>query len=80
MSNDPALTANELRLSIDVTVSGHTDSHYVAPMINDALQELTNRRDFRTGQLRPGRIVVHDLDHGAVRVTVDVNQLSLKQA
>lgn len=68
----------EFRLSIDITVTGHTDSDMVAPLVNDAMQELVNRRDFRAGTIGVGRAIDHRHDFEAVRITVDVNRLSVK--
>lgn len=67
----------EFRLSIDVTVTGGSEMMSVAPLINDAMQELVNRLDFRRGSIAAGRAVVHLHDHQAVKVTVDVNRLSI---
>ena len=68
----------EFRLSIDITVTGHRDSDLLAPLINDALQELVNRRDFRAGTIGVGRAIDHRQDFDQVRITVDVNRLSVK--
>lgn len=68
--------SKEFRLSIDITITGHTDGQRVAPLVCDALQELVNRRDFRVGSIAQGRAVEHLIDHAATRVTVDVSRLT----
>ncbi|MBV7457320.1 hypothetical protein KW843_22760 [Acidovorax sp. sif1233] len=67
----------ELRLSIDVTVTGNTEGTHVAPFVNDALQELVNRMDFRTGTIQPGRAICHLRDHHDVQIRVDVYPLRI---
>lgn len=67
----------EFRLSIDVTVTWTGEGMILSPLINEALQELVNRRDFRHGFIEPGRAITHLHDHQAVKVTVDVNRLSI---
>ena len=59
-------------LGIKVTVTGHTDEHTLAPLVNDAMQELVNRADFRGGTIKPGRALTHERDHGAIKVMVDI--------
>lgn len=68
---------SEFRLSIDLTVTGCGDGTLLAPLINEALQELVNRRDFRHGFIETGRAITHLHDHQAAKVTVDVNRLSI---
>lgn len=60
------------QLDIKVTVTGHNDSTWVAPLVNDAMQELTNRFDFRAGTIRDGRALTHERDHGDIKVMVDL--------
>jgi hypothetical protein len=59
-------------LDIKVTVTGHTDANLLAPLVNDAMQELVNRADFRHGRIRQGRVLTHEHDHGEIKVTVDL--------
>ncbi|WP_225784671.1 hypothetical protein [Xenophilus sp. Marseille-Q4582] len=70
--------ASEFKLSIDITVTGLGD-RYKADVVNDVLQELTNRIEFRNGTIQPGRVIDHRMDHNAVRVTVDLNRLTTQQ-
>ena len=67
----------EFHLIIDVIVTGHTDGIRLAPLINDAMLELVNRRDFRTGTIEPGRAILHMHDHDSVRVAVNVARLNI---
>ena len=59
-------------LGIKVTVTGHTDANQLAPLVNDAMQELVNRADFRGGTIGQGRALTHERDHGAIKVMVDI--------
>lgn len=70
----------EFKLSIDVTVTGHREDQIITPLINDAMQELVNRRDFRVGAIDQGRAIEHSVDYGNVRVTVDVSRMSIDPA
>ena len=60
------------QLGIKVTVTGHTDANTLAPLVNDAMQELVNRANFRHGRIGTGRVLTHERDHGAIEVTVDI--------
>lgn len=72
------MSTPEFRLSIDVTVTGGHDGMQVAPLVNEALQELTNRMDFRGGTIQPGRAISHKRDFDTIAVTVDVFPLRVE--
>jgi hypothetical protein len=59
-------------LGINVTVTGHTDANLLAPLVNDAMQELVNRADFRAGTIGTGRVLTHERDFNSIKVTVDL--------
>lgn len=66
----------KIRLEIDVTGSFAPGSN-IAMLVNDALQELVNRKDFRSGQLPQGRVIEHTHDFEDKRVTIDFYRLNL---
>ena len=59
-------------LGIKVTVTGYTDEDRLAPLVNNAVQELVNRADFRGGTIADGRVLTHKIDFNEVNVTVDI--------
>lgn len=65
---------SEFKLAIDVTVTTgrERDGAALAPLINEALAEVTNRIDFRRGTFKLGRVLDQSFDHGDQRITVDV--------
>lgn len=67
-----------LKLSIDVTVVCNGPDGTVGEIVNDALQELVNNYEFRTGRAT-GRVVAISQDHEARRCTVDVSRLNLQE-
>ncbi|GHC72695.1 hypothetical protein GCM10007320_08740 [Pseudorhodoferax aquiterrae] len=60
------------KLRIEVDVHGVSDQSVVAPDVNDALAELVNRLDFKSGSIPNGRAITHSHDFAARVVTVDV--------
>lgn len=67
----------QLRIEVNVTTGPGRGGVAVSNYVNDALQELTNRLDFRNGTMSPGRAFDCHLDHNDVHVTVDVNRLTV---
>ena len=66
------LSKREFRMSIDVTITGHSGGRIISDLVSDALQELVNRRDFRVGSIQQGRAIEYSADHDDVRLTLDV--------
>ena len=63
-------------LGIKVTVTGHTGANLVSPLVNDAIQELVNRADFKRGLIGVGRVLTHEIDYGKIQVTIDLERKS----
>ena len=61
----------KLRIEIEVVSRGSLVGTNQSAMVNDAIQELVNRRDFREGTLEQGRILTHRVDHESKTVNVD---------
>lgn len=59
-----------LKIRIEVEVKASEGSDF--PMlVNDALEELFHRRDFKMGFLKQGRVLEHLSDFSDAKVTVD---------
>lgn len=69
----------EFKLTIDVTIRGGIEKSSIPGYINDAVQELVNRQDFRRGNIKPGRVMDHYRNHEDVMVTVDVAHLFVQR-
>lgn len=68
------MTTGSFQLTLDIAVEGLSDGEHIAPYVNDAVQELVNRRDFRDGTISTGRALTHRIDFGRVCVSIDVDR------
>ncbi len=65
-------------VNIRIVVSGLSEQSSPTSHVNDILQELVNRRDFRHGQLARGVYLKHSTDYDSVKTTLEVDHARLQ--
>jgi hypothetical protein len=67
----------QIRIRLEIDVTGTTGNGLVSDLVNAAILELVNRKDFREGSIQQGRVIDHTSDFQDKRVTIDFYRLHL---